>query len=254
MTTYQIKEETALACVGHPYYQKQVLEAWGYIELDEPLLKRRHAIEASVSRGECFWNIHVALAFLARTLQPKSYLEIGTRTGGSLCQVLLNSRVDRFVSVDLWNGGYASLSNTLEYTKEQIDRLCRLSGRQIVGAFVQGDSHNTLKSSPYLKRRFPLITVDGDHSAEGAWEDLTDVVPLLEDAGAIVFDDIIHPSHKDLLDVVRRFVGEFPEFSVVLNTTQDNGCAIFTRNIRLEALFPSNPGLRASVERSPCVG
>ena len=54
-----------LSIVGDPYYQAKVLRAWEFIELDEPLQKRRRALEQNCAKGDPFWNIHVALAFMA---------------------------------------------------------------------------------------------------------------------------------------------------------------------------------------------
>ena len=45
-----------------------------------------------------------------------------------------------------------------------------------------------LQADPSLK--FDLITVDGDHSVSGAWDDLKNVTPRLRVGGVLVFDDI----------------------------------------------------------------
>ena len=60
---------------------------------------------------------------------------------------------------------------------------------------------------------FDLITVDGDHSEVGAWEDLITVIPRLATGGVLVFDDIAHPAHPYLLGVWRRALARFPFLS-----------------------------------------
>jgi predicted O-methyltransferase YrrM len=56
--------------------------------------------------------------------------------------------------------------------------------------------------------KFDLITVDGDHSAEGATKDLEDVIPYLSVGGVLVFDDISHPQHRYLLDVWKSVISK----------------------------------------------
>jgi len=51
---------------------------------------------------------------------------------------------------------------------------------------------------------FDLITVDGDHSEEGAFDDLLNVIPHLNVGGILVFDDIAHPTHPYLLGVWKK--------------------------------------------------
>jgi hypothetical protein len=55
-----------------------------------------------------------------------------------------------------------------------------------------------------------MNTVDGDHSEEGAFDDLYAVIPHLSVGGILVFDDIAHPAHPYLLGVWRKVLAEFP--------------------------------------------
>ena len=77
--------------------------------------------------------------------------------------------------------------------------------------FIDGDSHQTVPAffaaNPDLQ--FDLITVDGDHSEEGALADLITVIPRLAPGGVIVFDDIAHPQHAYLLRVWQRAMKKF---------------------------------------------
>jgi hypothetical protein len=76
---------------------------------------------------------------------------------------------------------------------------------------------------------FDLITVDGDHSLIGAWQDLYDVFPHVRVGGAILFDDLEltgEPSKFDskyrreplpesavtLRDVWHQFAARHPNF------------------------------------------
>jgi len=232
-------EETVLPIIGDPQYMQLVLDAWQHIELDEPLLWRCQVIKECIAAGKPFWNNHVALAFLARKLHPKSYLEVGVRTGGSIVQVLGASYPEHVVAMDLWDGDYASLPNNLEYTKKQLQNFQQGSEKSFNIEYIQGNSHVELKSLIRQGRTFDLITIDGDHSHDGAREDLEDAFCLLSEQGAIVFDDIIHASFSFLLGLTHSFVSRHPELSLVLNTIQDNGCAIFLKNMTINELIQS---------------
>jgi len=233
-----IGEEEVCAIVGAVPFQKMVLRAWEQIQLDEPLVRRYGLITDNVEHGGGpFWNIHVALAFLSRVLRPESYLEIGVRTGGSMVQVLHNAAPRHAMAVDQWSGDYAGMPNTLSFTRSQFADYQQRSGNRTKIRYRRGNSHKVLKTLISENRRFDLITVDGDHTRDGAWEDLEDAIKLLSDRGAIVFDDIIHVSHRDLYTLSHRLKLKYPQFSVLVNSSQDNGCTIFLKNIDIaEAL------------------
>ncbi|MCK4816380.1 glycosyltransferase family 2 protein, partial [bacterium] len=103
-------EEQALQVIGDTYYQKKVVEAWNLIEIDEPVIKRKNLMAQNIQQNKPFWNIHVALAFLADRLNPENYLEVGVRTGCSLVPLLHNSDVKEVVALDKWKESYAGLS------------------------------------------------------------------------------------------------------------------------------------------------
>ncbi|HOK65214.1 MAG TPA: glycosyltransferase [Anaerohalosphaeraceae bacterium] len=224
-------EEKTLPILGSPAVAAQVLQNWQMIEADEPIRNRIAMIQKHLSEGKPFWNLYVALAYTAARLKPKSYLEIGVRTGASMVQVLGQSELDLAVGVDLWTGCYSDLPNTREYTQKQLRTFLLKTGCRTEIHLIQGDSHRVLKQLIQEGRRFDLITVDGDHSQVGAWEDLLDAKKLLADRGVIVFDDLIHPQFSYLLETAKRFVREFPEFKLLLNTKQDNGTALFLKGI-----------------------
>jgi predicted O-methyltransferase YrrM len=229
-------EGEILPIIGVSTYLRKVISAWEFIELDQPLKSRNTKILEYRAEEKPFWNIHVALAFIADKLQPKSYLEIGVRTGGSMVKVIGTARPEHIVAMDIWTGSYASFPNFLEYTQQQLLSFQDKKGRISIIEYIQGDSHKELKKLIDQNRTFDLITVDGDHSLEGAREDIEDALHLLSARGAIVFDDIIHPSHKYLLGLVYEIKRRHPNLTLLFNTTQDNGCAIFLKNIKWKSL------------------
>lgn len=159
-------------------------------------------------RKETFFDIyHFAWAW-AIEHQPKRILEIGTRTGLSLCQLLsayMDSKIiERIVSCDLFNDGFISpelVQYNLRYLgipEETINKI----------EFKIGDSKTTV---PLLtEREFDYILVDGDHSKEGARIDLDNVKTMCAKDGVIVFDDI-SPDGMDLLDVWTEFKNKYAQ-------------------------------------------
>ncbi len=142
-------------------------------------------------------------------LQPTNYLEIGVRRGRSVCCAAKGNPSVNIVACDMWMQNYAGIPNPgPEFVTEELARL----GFKGKLDFVNGNSHETLPqlfaANPGLT--FDMITVDGDHSAEGALQDLEDVEPRLNKGGVIVFDDISHPSHPYLLDVWQAFLAKRP--------------------------------------------
>jgi predicted O-methyltransferase YrrM len=77
-------------------------------------------------------------------------------------------------------------------------------------------------------RRFDLITVDGDHTDEGA-SDVSATVHLLRPGGWLLFDDLVHPLHT-LLPVWQRFRDEYAELVECAENPHDHsGTAVARR-------------------------
>lgn len=155
------------------------------------------------------YEIRSLLRCLAKKLEPRRYLEIGTRRGWSLAQVLSETPACEVVSCDMWVTDYADAPNPgPNLVREEIARVTDATGTI---TFISGNSHDVLpvlfgQAPPHHNipgtteaatligsgsMEFDLITVDGDHSALGSWWDLCDVMPHVALGGAVVFDDLI---------------------------------------------------------------
>lgn len=163
------------------------------------LLNREGDFEYS---GRVGYDLHDVLSGVCEWLRPRSYLEVGVDGGESVLTVIRNApRVSRIVLCDMWNPDYEH--HGLRDHRYVSDRLGESEYQGSV-LFLDGDSHVML---PQLRKdeKFDLITVDGDHSAEGARKDLEDTWPHLNLGGVLVFDDANHESYPWLGQVVRDF-------------------------------------------------
>jgi len=113
---------------------------------------------------------------------------------------------------DMWAENYAGIENPgPDFVRTELQKM----GHRGEMVFVNGNSHETLPRyfSANPNAWFDLITVDGDHSDEGAAQDLREVLPRLNIGGAVVFDDIGHPQHPGLRRVWVEMVAEEPRFT-----------------------------------------
>ena len=153
--------------------------------------------------GDYFFDIY-SLAFWWGTYKrPKRILEIGTRSGLSLIQ-LLSAYTDftdlRVCLCDLWNDGLCDpdlIKKHLAYLSIPVEP-----------EFYIGDSKETV---PKIEGEFDWILVDGDHSPEGAYQDLENAYKKIAKDGVIVFDDIVEFDGVKLMSTWNAFKQKYKE-------------------------------------------
>lgn len=185
----------------------------------------------SIARFGANWDYHdiTNILFAAgRTIKPQSYLEIGVRRGRSACVVARGCPTVDIIAFDMWQENYAGMENPgPEFVKAELAK----HGHKGEVYFFNGDSHGTVpaffKENPALT--FDMITVDGDHTEEGALDDLRNVIPRLSVGGVLVFDDIAHPAHPYLLDVWLKAMEIFPFLAHYEYTEMGYGVAFAIR-------------------------
>ena len=156
-----------------------------------------------------YLDIVDVVAASALLIQPTSYLEIGVRRGRSMAMVAAASRKCALFGFDMWMKDYAGMENPgADFVRAELRRLGH-AGRT---EFINGDSHATLPKffAENPDQKLSIITVDGDHTDEGALQDLRDVLPRLEVGGVVIFDDISHPLHPNLRAIWRQAMSEAP--------------------------------------------
>jgi len=149
-----------------------------------------------------FMDIISLLIAVGEMGQPENYLEIGVRRGRSTCALASASPATDIFAFDMWQENYASNENPGPALVADELRGVGHSGQL---TFVEGDSHQTVPAFliSNSKLTFDVITVDGDHTPEGAWDDLRNVLPRLRVGGVIVFDDTGNPYCPGLSEVWR---------------------------------------------------
>jgi len=163
-------------------------------------------------RRDSFFDIYHFAWSIAIENHPKSILEIGTRTGISLAQLLCGyldtSKIERIVSCDLFNDGFCTpklVTMNLKHLGIPQTTINKIT-------FLTGDSKVTLpkyiEENPDVK--FDYILVDGEHSPDGAKRDLDNAFPLLASGGVLAFDDI-SPDGMNLLDVWQNFKAKYAD-------------------------------------------
>lgn len=171
-------------------------------------------------------ELHLLLDKFSELIRPLSYLEVGVREGDSLIRVLKHVCPSKLYLCDDWG---VVAGGTGRGNHNHIAALLDEQALNLNPVYLDGDSHVLLKT---VFESFQFITIDGDHSEEGAVKDLNDCWPLLEPNGFIFFDDIAHPLHLYLDGVVNGFIHDHANVRLVrreLFGPDYPGCAVLQK-------------------------
>lgn len=202
--------ETLLRRASRAGAVRRVLDVLGKLEPDAYTSYVARYYQEGLARFGDDWvyaDICTVLLSAAEIVAPTTYLEIGVRRGRSMAMVAEIAPEARLFGFDMWMADYAGIPNPgPDFVRAEMKRL----GHRGSLEFSSGDSHVTVprffQDNPDLT--IDMITVDGDHSHDGALADLRTVIPRLSLGGVLVFDDIAHPEHPYLLDVWRHAITE----------------------------------------------
>jgi predicted O-methyltransferase YrrM len=155
----------------------------------------------------------------------RHYLEIGTREGASLRVVFENSSktLESIWCADLWGTDYGGSGRGSHWHVEKMLDLLGYEGRRV---FLNGNSRDTIPAlMPEKAEAFDLVLVDGDHSYEGGMADLENTWPLVKQGGCVVFHDIAHPAHPDLMACFEAFASKHRAITQLINEDYGVGVA-----------------------------
>lgn len=126
-------------------------------------------------------DLRQVLAIYKEKYKIETYLEIGVRRGYSMAIIAADSDVN-IVGIDPWIADYAGVPNPgVDFIRKQMKRVNHTGSLTLYSA----DSKTVV---PVLPFKFDMITVDGDHSFEGAITDLRNCINLFN--YCILLDDI----------------------------------------------------------------
>ncbi len=168
---------------------------------------------AQLAKAEYFFETYQVILWAGLRLRPRRVLEIGTRNGGSLVQLLSAFHTYegmRVVTFDLFRE-LTGLSKHLRLGRivgpMRVRRnLRRLNIPTDFIEFVVGDSRETVPAwkRKHLGEQFDYVLVDGGHERAVARADLANVADLIAADGILIFDDI-GPESYQLIDVWEEF-------------------------------------------------
>lgn len=163
-----------------------------------------------LQRNPQFFDTYCLLWQIGTWIAPKRILEIGTRTGISLCQLLSSyidhSMIEEVISIDPYDAFTSPkiVEMNLKYLNIPTDKIKFIVGKS--GDEVPKLYGKEIDGTCQPKKTFDYILVDGDHTREVARIDLELCHDLLESGGIVVFDDISPaPGECNLLPVWEEY-------------------------------------------------
>lgn len=173
---------------------KDFLSAYRYCEENE--------VEVAQNSRELLW-----LWSKVVELKPRTFVEIGSREGGSLFVLAhalpLQASV---ISIDLANGPWGH-----ETSARSLDRvIATLLERGWDAHLIAGDSHTPGTYERLLEllagRSIEFLFIDGDHRLQGVRQDWGLYSPLVRPGGMIALHDLVAPAGNTEVEVHRLWI------------------------------------------------
>jgi len=120
---------------------------------------------------------------LSNIVKPKYALETGFCTGRSAASLLVNSNLEKFISIEI----------NLDYMKPYGRKSASLLQNSFSNYKIIEASSLDILNKSFLDINYPngldWVTIDGDHTYDGCLHDLTKVATHLNKNGIIIIDD-----------------------------------------------------------------
>ena len=144
------------------------------------------------------WELHDLMAQLARTHDPKSYLEIGVREGDSLRAVMDNCNLEVAIVCDTWKG---ECGGTDRGDPGHIVEILKNVPEHVV---ITGESQKWLFHVHYP---MDLVLVDGSHWQGAAEVDIINAKKIFI-GQIIVVHDLDYPGYEYLMSLFLKHFGD----------------------------------------------
>lgn len=238
----------AASAWGQPAVKHRAVSIISKLTADHWLEGNIRQFGAAAGNRETWFDTLTVLNWWARAMQPRTYLEIGVRRGRSMAQVLSESPATHAYGFDLWLPGYGSIPEQgivaenpgPEFVADELARI----GAAAPAGLTRGNSHDVVPAffdDATSPQEIDLLLVDGDHTDDGARKDLAIAFERVAPGGAIIFDDLVHPSHPGLRGVWEEFKQQHPDWLFVEDEAR-SGTGVAVR--------PPFDSLKARLERS----
>jgi predicted O-methyltransferase YrrM len=213
--------------VGQRDLLASVLAVQNRLSPDPSLAPWLDNVSAAHREDRRYWDLACALRYLALYMKPERYLEIGVRRGKSLAQVAEAVPECRIYAFDQWCDPYGGVPNPgPDFVRAELARVA-YRGEAVFTSGLSGDTLPVFfETHPDLD--FPLITVDGDHSAAGAERDLQLSATRLAPGGFLLFDDLILCGNE-LAGVWKTFQQRHTDWQFAENLRDHHGTGIAYR-------------------------
>lgn len=206
---------------------------YGY---DDPNFKRIH-----------HYNHH--LVFCVKEMMGdrcKTYCEIGTHFGHSLCTVLQSEFSSRFVAVDLFSRrGIAKDCKVKDVYELALSNAKKFNIHGYETNIIKGNSRSarTIKKVEVLcSNGIDLLFIDGDHRFKGVVKDFENYFSLVNSGGIVIFDDYLPLKTKDGADrecpsAINLLMERFADQVEVVGLIKDKAGAVAKKNAAADLEF-----------------
>ncbi len=158
---------------------------------------------------------------IAKSIRPKSILEIGVRFGYSAYSFLLAAPKATYVGLDKDEPSWGPYKGIPRVWAERA-LVTRFPCHSIQTYYVDTQTGNFVK---FHNTKFDMVHIDGDHSYEGAYRDMKQFWPVCK--RTMVVDDVFEI--PDVAAAVRDFLIETPSAVLRKQVGHMRGSAVIVR-------------------------
>jgi predicted O-methyltransferase YrrM len=165
---------------------------------------------------------YAAVLLEIKSLNPRSYLEIGIGNGGSwmTCSYFLRNTLERSNAVDNLSY-YQSINQKIEEI-QHVESFLRLSIKDV--SFFNSNSENFLDNHT---EKYDVIFIDGDHGYDGVKNDFLKCLKNINQGGVMIFHDISSVGAPGVVQLWKEIKQEYKHKEFIHSNTCGMGIIYF---------------------------